>query len=74
MPIESGPYCQYCVDANGKLKSFAETFERFRQWTLRENPKLGQEQATQNVLGFMAEIPAWKDHPEVLKRTGQNGR
>jgi hypothetical protein len=31
MPIESGPYGQYCVDDHGKLQAFDERFERMVQ-------------------------------------------
>ena len=31
MPIESGPYCQHCVDDKGSLMSFEERFERMVQ-------------------------------------------
>ncbi len=40
MPIESGPYCSYCVDESGKLQPFEERFERMVQFQLRQDPKL----------------------------------
>lgn len=65
MPIESGSYCQHCADDSGALHPFEETFERFRQWTLREEPGLSPEEVHTKVLAFMAGVPAWKDHPRV---------
>lgn len=37
MSIEAGPYCQHCVDASRDLKAFDETFERFVQWSVRQD-------------------------------------
>lgn len=65
MPIESGAYCQYCVDASGRLQDFDTRFERMVQWALRENPALGRPQAEANTLQYMRRMPAWKDHPRV---------
>jgi hypothetical protein len=65
MPIESGPYCQYCADDNGHLYPFEETFERFKQWTRREEPGIEAEALDRKVLDYMAGMPAWKDHPKV---------
>ena len=68
MPIESGTYCQYCADEAGNLHAFEETFERMLQWSMKENPGLNAEQAEQQTLAFMAERPAWREHPELLAR------
>jgi hypothetical protein len=38
MPIESGTYCQHCVDEHGKLQAFDERFERMVQWQLGQKP------------------------------------
>jgi len=65
MPIESGPYCQYCVDEHGKLQAFDERFERMVQWQLRQKPGLARAQAERETLAYMAKMPAWRDHPRV---------
>ena len=68
MPIESGPYCHYCVDETGKLHPFEERFERMVQWALRHAPGLARAQAEKQTLEYMATMPAWKDHPKVKQR------
>ena len=65
MPIESGPYCQYCADQNGDLRSFEETLARMMQFAISRDPKLGREEAKAQTLMFMSSRPAWKAHPEV---------
>jgi len=65
MPIESGPYCQYCVDEDGKLQAFDERFERMVQWQLKKKPGLVRAQAEHETLAYMAKMPAWRDHPRV---------
>jgi hypothetical protein len=65
MPIESGPYCQHCVDERGKLQAFDERFERMVQWQLRQKPGLARGQAERETLAYMAKMPAWRDHPRV---------
>ncbi|MEZ5977631.1 MAG: hypothetical protein R3F34_05365 [Planctomycetota bacterium] len=67
MPIESGHYCRHCADEGGALRSFEETFERFRQWTAKREPGLTEEESRARVLAFMASVPAWRDHPEVAR-------
>jgi hypothetical protein len=67
MPIESGAYCKYCVDPQGNLQDFDIRFERMVGWTMRENRKLSREQAEANTLEYMAKMPAWKNHPRVVK-------
>ena len=32
MPVESGPYCGYCVDEHGRLQDFDTRFERMVGW------------------------------------------
>ena len=66
MPIESGAYCQYCVTASGELQSFEERFEKMIGWQMRQKPGLSRNQAEADTLVFMAEMPAWKNHPKVL--------
>ena len=38
MPIETGRYCQHCVDENGELQSFDERFGRMVAWEARRRP------------------------------------
>ena len=66
MPIESGPYCQYCADEKGSLMPFDETLERMIQFALRqEGAPATREEARQKTLEFMSTMPAWSDHPKV---------
>ncbi len=65
MPIESGPYCHYCVDEHGKLQPFQERFERLVQWQASRTPNASREELEQQTLAYMARMPAWKDHPRV---------
>jgi hypothetical protein len=65
MPIETGPYCQHCVDASGKLQGFDERFERMIGWQMRVKPGLERAQAEQETLVYMSKMPAWKEHPRV---------
>jgi hypothetical protein len=68
MPIESGPYCSYCVDAEGKLQPFEERFERMIAWQQRKQPDATRAELERATLAFMATMPAWKDHPRVRAR------
>ena len=70
MPIESGQYCAHCVDGDGSLLPFDETFERFSQWTRRNAAGLTDEQVEQRVYAFMASSQAWKGHPRVVAFRG----
>jgi hypothetical protein len=65
MPIEAGPYCQYCVTPSGELQPFDERFEKMVGWQMRQKPALTREQAERDTLAFMAKMPAWKNHPRV---------
>jgi hypothetical protein len=65
MPIESGPYCQHCVDDKGSLMSFEERFERMVQWQGRREPGASRAELEKKTLAYMAGMPAWKDHPRV---------
>ena len=73
MPIESGPYCPYCVDAAGNLQPFAERFERMVQWSRRKNPELSPAEHEKKTLEFMATMPAWRDSPELAARLAALG-
>jgi hypothetical protein len=68
MPIETGPYCHYCVDADGKLQPFDERFEKMLGWQMRHEPGLSRPQAEAETLAFMAKMPAWREHPRVAAR------
>jgi len=68
MPIEAGPYCNYCVGSDGKLQPFDERFERMVQWQMRQKPGLERTTAEKETLAYMARMPAWKDHPRVTGR------
>ena len=68
MPVEAGPYCQYCVDEDGRLQDFDERFARMVQFSRRRNPELDQQQAESQTLDYMAKMPAWKDHPKLKAR------
>ncbi len=65
MAIEAGPYCNYCVDAGGKLQPFEERFDRMVQWQMRQKPGTPRAVAEKETLAYMAKMPAWKDHPRV---------
>jgi hypothetical protein len=65
MPIESGPYCQHCVDAEGKLQAFDERFERMIAWQQRRTPEASRADLERATLAFMAKMPAWRAHPRV---------
>jgi hypothetical protein len=67
MTIESGPYCQHCVDARGALQSFEERFERMVQWQTRKEPNAKRADVERKTLAYMATMPAWKDHPRVRR-------
>jgi hypothetical protein len=66
MPIETGRYCQYCVDASGALQPFDERFERMVAFQARRTPDKSREELEAMTLAYMAKMPAWKDHPRVL--------
>jgi hypothetical protein len=68
MPIESGPYCGYCVDSEGKLQPFEDRFAKMVDWQLKRNPKAGRAQAEKETLAFMAKLPAWKENAELRRR------
>lgn len=63
MPIETGPYCHYCVDDQGKLQEFNERFERMVQWAQRHEPNLSRPEAEAKTKKYMATMPAWREHP-----------
>ena len=65
MPIETGRYCQHCVDESGALQSFDERFERMTAWQARRNPSATRQEIERQTLDYMATMPAWQAHPRV---------
>ena len=68
MTIESGPYCEYCVDENGALQDFDERLARMTQFMKRRDASLSPAEAEARTLDYMATMPAWRDHPRVAGR------
>jgi len=68
MPIESGRYCQHCVDETGALQDFDTRFERMVSWQKRRHPFASREKLEQDTLAYLATMPAWRDHPRVTGR------
>jgi hypothetical protein len=66
MPIETGRYCQYCVDETGALQSFEERFERMIAWEGRRRSGATRAELEAATLAHMAMLPAWHNHPRVL--------
>jgi len=65
MPIESGRYCNYCVDERGELQPFEARFAKMVDWQARRSPEKSREAVERETLAFMARMPAWRDHPRV---------
>jgi hypothetical protein len=72
MAIATGPYCEYCVDATGKLQDFETRLERMVAWTLRSDPGLACGEAEKQTIAYMAGMPAWRDHPSVITKLGRS--
>ncbi|MFZ2503779.1 MAG: hypothetical protein WAW88_14035 [Nocardioides sp.] len=70
MPIESGRYCAHCTDADGNLQSFEERFGAMQAWATQRSPDASPEEIAAQTLTWMATMPAWRDHPELLARRG----
>jgi hypothetical protein len=68
MPIETGTYCQHCVDERGELQPFEERLARMVAWQARRTPDKSPAELEEMTLAFMAKMPAWKDHPRVKAR------
>ena len=66
MPIESGIYCQYCVDEDGNLQDFETRFAKMVAWQKRRGGT--QEEIESKTIAYMSTLPAWADHPQVKKR------
>ncbi len=65
MSIEAGPYCEYCVDEDGKLKAFEEKFERFVQWAMEKDGMKDRAEAEAKTPAYMKTMPAWANHPAL---------
>ncbi len=65
MPIESGPYCGHCVDADGRLQEFDTRFDRMVGWAQRA----GADRATAEAQtrDYMRGMPAWRDHRRLAE-------
>ena len=65
MPIETGRYCEHCVDDDGNLQSFDQRFERMVAWQARRQPDAVRSELEAATLRYMASMPAWRDDPRV---------
>jgi predicted amidophosphoribosyltransferase len=65
MPIETGRYCAYCVDQDGRLQSFEDRFERMVAWQHRREPQSSRAELEAKTKAYMATMPAWRDHPAI---------
>lgn len=68
MPIETGRYCEHCTDAEGNLQGFEERFATMTAWRREREPGLDQASAEAETLAWMASMPAWAAHPQVVSR------
>ena len=55
----NNPYCKYCTDAEGKLKSMEEVREGMIQFYMKSQGK-SREEAEKFVDAHMCKMPAWK--------------
>jgi Putative zinc ribbon domain len=62
----NNPYCIHCTDMNGKLLPFEKKFEELVK-TAMDTRWMNREQAEKNVLGQMAELPAWRGRVAEMK-------
>lgn len=72
MPIEAGHYCAHCTDETGALQDFDTRFERMLAWTMRRDSKLKRAEAERQTLSYLADMPAWRDHPTVVAKRGRS--
>jgi hypothetical protein len=57
MPIETDPYCQYCVDADGKLSNFETRLQGMMAFFMGQDPALDQAEAERRTRAYMANLP-----------------
>lgn len=65
MPINDGTYCEHCTDDHGNLQTFDERFERMVQFAMQQANSNDRKAAERQTLSYMANMPAWKDHPRI---------
>ena len=65
MTIDDGTYCRYCTDQDGNLQAFEERLERMVQWLQRRESVASPQEARRRAKAAMAEMPAWRDHPNL---------
>lgn len=68
MPLDSAQYCQYCVDENGNLRDFDELFSRMVAWQAKRNPADSADVLERDTLAYLANMPAWRNHPRVIAK------
>lgn len=62
MPVER--LCENCSTDTGALRDFDEMLERFSQWAI-EVDGADPAEARKKSLAYMAQRPAWRDHPAL---------
>jgi hypothetical protein len=65
MPIDAGRFCRHCSDENGNLQSFEARFEGMSAFFMGQDPSLDRAEAERRTRDYMANMPAWKDHPKL---------
>lgn len=60
MPIESGHYCDHCIDDHGKLQTLDERLKRLTLFMQSRDPSLTSEEAREKAKDYMRQMPAWK--------------
>ena len=65
MPIETGPYCQYCIDEEGNLQDFETRLTKMMAWAKGQNPEVSDQDLRTQTMAHMKTMPAWKDHPKL---------
>jgi hypothetical protein len=65
MPIETGPYCRYCVNEDGQLDGFESRLEKMTAFFMGQDESLDRAEAERRTRAYMATMPAWKDNPAL---------
>ena len=73
MTIDDGTYCRHCTDENGNLQVFEERLDRMVRWLQRQESIASPEETRQSALAAMAEMPAWRDHPQLKAMRHESG-
>ncbi len=58
------PYCVYCSDDEGNLKTYDEVLNGFANYVMNEKG-INLEEAKKIAAAAMAKLPAWKDYPKA---------